>query len=51
MTPHFTWADQYVAYISGLCVGLAVGVWGGVWLYRHIDIRRSNEHSQVRGSE
>lgn len=39
-------SDLITAWVSGLCVGLTVGIWGGIELYRRIEIRKLNSHSQ-----
>lgn len=47
--PH--WTDLTVAWVAGLTMGLTVGMSGGIWLYRKVDIRRIREHSQFPHTE
>lgn len=42
--PH--WVDMYTAWVSGICLGLLVGIVGTRLWMAVVDWRRINEHSQ-----
>lgn len=39
--------DLYVAWVSGLCLGLLLGAVAGILVMRRVDMRRTGEHSQT----
>lgn len=47
--PH--WVDMYTAYVAGLVMGLTVGIWGGIEIYRRIEVSKVQSHSQFPHEE